>query len=485
MNRQTYLAVDLGAESGRVIALHLGDEGMAMESCSRFSHGEHPEHPGCWNLPAIQAGILEGLRFAAAQSWQIASIGIDCWGVDYLLLDAAGAMLRLPRQYRSASGAEDVAALNQRIPREEQFALTGIQPLPFNTCFQLQAHRNDFPEHAAEAHDLLFIPDFLHCWLSGERVNEASIASTSGLVAAADGRWHPGLLAACGARAEWFRDTTAPGTRLGSLRPALQAECGLGAVPIVVPASHDTASAVAAVPATEADWAWMSSGTWSLLGIDSEEAICTPAALDGHFSNEGGLAGGFRFLKNINGLYLLQRLRGECFADLDYDAIMRLAESDAPAGGFFDAAHADFLNPPEMRDCIVRHCTANGWVPANERQVLRCLMESLALEYAYSFATVEALSGRSLKGLHIVGGGSMNSLLNQLTANALGRPVLAGPKEATAIGNALCQAMGLGHLAGPAALRACVARHCQPVRFEPTDGKQWQTARQRYAAIKD
>lgn len=470
---KVYLAADFGGGSGRVIAGWLEDGKLTMEEIHRFGNrqvrlGDHVY----WDFPALFEDMKAGLKKAASKGYEVESIGVDTWGVDFGLIDRDGQLLGNPVCYRDARTASMTEKLFETLNPTEHYATTGIQVMEINTLAQLLSIKGTAQLEAAE--HLLFMPDLFSYFLTGKATNEYCIASTSELLDAKRREWSWETIEALGLPKRIFGDIVMPGTVRGELRKDIAEETGLKDVKVIAVGSHDTASAVAAVPAIEGDGpvAFLSSGTWSLLGIELPEPILTEEARQAEFTNEGGVGGRIRFLQNITGLWILQRLmaewkeRGE---EQTFGELLPAAEQ-ASISSIIPVADAAFTNPPSMEKAISDYCRqSNQPVPQTKGEFVRCLFQSLAKKYKDAIEGVNGLLPESLKRLHIIGGGSQNGLLNQFTADALGIPVWAGPVEATAMGNILVQAMAAGEVADLAELREVVRRSVTPKVFEPNN----------------
>lgn len=473
---------------------------VRLEEAHRFSHAPLDTVAGpVWDLTSLWREILEGIRrgvrLAADAGVELRSLGCDTWGVDWTLVDPAGELLGLPHAYRDPAHAAAMERVLGRLPEgiATVYARTGIQKQPFNTLFQLEARHAASPGlFAVPNADFLLLPDLLHFWLTGQRCVERTIASTTSLLNAQTGDWDRELLDLVGLPSGFLGPIVEPGTRLGPVRASLATELGLPeGVEVIVPATHDTASAVAAVPAageTPGQWAYLSSGTWSLLGVELDKPNTSAEALAVPITNELGVGGRVRFLRNIAGLWLVQELRrdlekqGQAF---DYAQLASLAEEAQPLRAIVDPNAEDLAAPGDSIAKLRDHAQRTGQsVPETPGQLARCCFESLALCYAETIDRIEALSGNQIKTLYAVGGGVNNQLLNQLTADATGRTLRLGPSEATAMGNALVQAMGLGIVSNLDELRSIVARS-QPIEtIEPGEGTgDWTKARARYATL--
>lgn len=471
-NSGSVAAVDLGATSGRVIVGHVDRDGVRTEHVVRFPNGpvvlhEHGRDALHWDVVELYRQVVAGLRRATAAHPDLASIGIDSWAVDYGLL-REGRLLGLPYHYRDARHEHGVARVHERVSAAELYARNGLQHLPFNTVFQLAA---DPDAHLADR--ALLVPDLLGSWLTGVEAAERTNASTTGLLDATTRDWDPTLVAATGLPADLLPPLRDPGDRLGTLLPSLG-----GGVPVTVVGSHDTASAVVAVPATEPDFAYISSGTWSLVGVELDAPVLTDAARAANCTNEGGVDGRVRFLKNVSGLWLLSesvRTWEQGGEAIDLEALLAAAADVTAPVPVFDVGDDAFTAPGDMPARIAAWCSARGLAaPASRAEFVRSILESLATAYAETLRTIVDVTGTEVRVVHIVGGGSQNRLLCQLTADRTGLPVLAGPVEATALGNLLVQArsLGLAGLGGASleALRDVVARTVEPVRYSPAPG---------------
>lgn len=477
-----HLACDLGAESGRLMLGTLDDRQLSLREIHRFTTGATPSGESLhWDIDRLFGELRTGLRKAGELALPIASISSDSWGVDYLLYDADGNVMQPVFHYRDPRCERGVARTYERISWEAIFAETGLQFLPFNTLFQLAA---ESPERLASATRVLGIGDGFNAFLSGVAKWEESLASTTQLYEPRSRQWSAKLMKALGLRAGMFPEVVAPGTRLGSLRPELAAESGLKDLAVVASCSHDTGAAVAAVPAQAGNWAYLSSGTWSLMGVELPEPIITDDCRELNFTNELGFGHSVRLLKNIIGLWIVQECRHEWAAagnDLDYAALTRLAAEAPPFESLINPADARYLSPGDMPAKVEAACRESGQpVPESPGALVRCVLESLALLYRRTLDQLAELTGRRAERLHIVGGGSQNGLLNQFTANALQMPVVTGPVEATAAGNILVQAIAMGHLPSLEAAREVVRNSFDLKTVEPKDAAPWDEARDRF-----
>jgi rhamnulokinase len=490
-----YLACDLGAESGRVMLGSLTEGVLALEEIHRFPNApQQAESSLHWNLPALLAEVKTGLGKAAARQLPIASISTDSWGVDYVLVDARGEFLLPAFHYRDPRTSRGVARVEACVDRATLFEETGIQFMPLNTIYQLAAEPAD---RLAQAGQMLMVADAFNAFLSGVARVEESNASTTQLYNPRTRQWSEPLLARLELPPRLFPPVVPSGTRLGPLRPALAQECGLPAMEVVAGCSHDTGAAVAAVPASTPpagskpagppDWAYLSSGTWSLMGVELPAPLINARCRELNFTNEIGYGGSIRLLKNISGLWLVQECRRAWAAaghDLDYAALTQLAAAAPPFVSFVDPTDARFLSPGGMPEKIAAFCRETGQpAPGDPGAFVRCALESLALLYRRTLRQIEQLIGGKIQRLHIVGGGSKNSLLNQFTADALQIPILIGPVEATAAGNVLIQALALGHLPSLAAARQIVHRSFPVTPVPPGPAVEWEAAAKRFEAL--
>jgi rhamnulokinase len=482
------LAFDLGAESGRGLLGLFDGQQVRLEVVHRFPNGAVRTLDTLhWDVLRLYSEMLTALRKCAAEQGGLDGLGVDTWGVDFALLGRGGTLLGNPRNYRDphTEGVMDEAF--RRVPRAEIFRRTGLQFMRFNSLFQLLALQRDRSPLLDVAETLLMIPDLFNYFFTGIKVNEASDASTSQMYDPAARAWAHDLVAAFGLPSRILGSLVPPGTVLGPLRSAVTAETGLGPVPVIAPATHDTGSAVAAVPAQGESWAYISSGTWSLMGAELPAPLINDKVAQYNFTNEGGVGGTTRFLKNIMGLWLVQECRrtweraGHAYA---YDELMRLAEAAPPFVSVVDPDDTSFILPPSMPAAVADFCRKTGQTPpAEPGAVVRCVLESLALRYRWVLERLEELLGRRLEVIHIVGGGCQNTLLCQLTADACGRTVLAGPVEATALGNVLVQAMGLGLVGSLAEARAVVRRSFEVRTYSPRNPEGWHAPYERFAGF--
>ncbi len=488
MTEKIYLAIDLGAESGRVIAGRWNGRRIRIDEIHRFPNG--PVYLGetmRWDILRLWGEIQAGLAMAAKRfGRRIVSVGADTWGVDFVLLSRRDELLGLPYHYRDARTNGAMRRAFRVVPRQEIFAQTGLQFMQLNTLYQLLEFKRGNPELLEQADCLLMMADFFHWALSGARVVEFTNGSTTQCLNPVTRCWAGELLDRFELPRRIFPKIVPPGSALGTLRESVAARTGLGRIKVVAPPTHDTASAVAAVPTASTgrpNWAYLSSGTWSLMGAEIQQASLSPRTLALNLTNEGGVDGTYRLLKNIMGLWLIQ----QCKRSFDragkahsYAELEQLAAAARPLRSFVNPDDPRFLNPPDMPKAIQSFCRESGQpVPRSIGELVRCARESLALRYRHVLASLEEITGETAEAIHIVGGGSKDRLLNQMTADACRRPVIAGPVEATALGNLLMQARADGELGSLAELRATVRASVEVTRFEPVAPEAWDAAAER------
>lgn len=482
-----HVAVDLGAGSGRVMLGGLAPGELLVDEVRRFTYpmrreAGHLRWPFAAMLAEIHAGLREAGARARALGRPVRSVGVDSWAVDYGLVDAAGRLLEDPICYRDERTAAAMDEVFARVPREEIFERTGIQFLVFNTIFQLHAHQRDgLPAGAAR---LLMIPDLVHHDLTGRAATELTNASTTQLVDARRGGWDRALVERLGLPLALLPEIVPAGTDLGPLRPDLTA--ALPDARVIAPATHDTGSAVAGAP-LESGWAYISSGTWSLVGVERLAPLIDAEVARHNFTNEGGAYGTVRFLKNVMGLWLLEACRKEWQGaghDVAYDRLLAEVAARPGVGALVFPDEAALLNPGSMQGALAAQLAATGQPPPPDPVgTAKTILDSLAFRYASVLGAIERLTGERITGVRIVGGGSQNDYLNQMTADVAQRPVLAGPVEATAIGNLLVQAIACGRFSSLAEARAHVAANVRARRFDPRPRPELAAAAARYAAI--
>ena len=477
-----FAAVDLGATSGRVILAAIDGDEITLEEISRFPDPiiEMQGH-FYWDLPAIYKSVIEGLGAIAARGVAIESVGIDTWGVDFAMFGRDGALLRLPYCYRDPHTDGAPEKFFERMPCKTLYEKTGIQIMNFNSVFQFDALRRNGCSALEAADKILFIPDALAYMLTGNAVTEYTIASTAQMIDPRTKQWDPDIMNELGLSPEKFGRMTMSGDMIGTLTAEAQRLTGLGAVPVVAVASHDTGSAVAAVPAEDDDFAYLSSGTWSLMGIESKEPIIDERSFAMNFTNEGGVEGTVRVLKNICGMWLLERCRAE-WPETSYSEIAAAAEQAEPFRSVINPDAPCFANPPLMTEAIDDYCRRTGQpIPESVGQYARCIFESLALRYRQVIEMLKTLSPHPIEKLYVIGGGARNEMLNRFTADATGIPVETGSSESTALGNVMMQAKHAGVAGSVAEMRGMIrASLADSRRYEPTDGERWQAAYEMY-----
>jgi len=480
------LALDLGAESGRAVLGRFDGERLTIEEIHRFPNVPVQVRDTLyWDVLRLFADVKEALRRAAqVVEGDLASVGVDAWGVDFALLDAQGRLLGNPVHYRDRRTEGVMAEVFRCIPPEEIYRRTGIQFMPINTLYQLYALARRQDPQLQIASTFLTIPDLFHSWLSGVHACEFTNATTTQCYDPEEGDWARDLLGRLGIPSQIFPKVVPPGTVLGLLEPELKEALGLPRTQVIAPASHDTGSAVAAVPFHSPQGAYISSGTWSLVGVEVRTRIITSEAMKYNFTHEGGVNGTYRFLKNVMGLWLLQETRRTWAAQgqrWDYESLLRLAESAPPLQSLIDPDDPRFLAPGDIPARIRSFCAETGQpVPGSQAEVVRCILESLVLKYRWVIERLESLLGWHILVIHVVGGGSRNQLMCQWTADATGRLVLAGPVEATAIGNILLQCITLGGISGLDDARAIVRSSFSPIVYEPQPVDDWEEAYLRF-----
>ena len=483
-----FFAVDLGATSGRTIVGTLADGKVWLEELTRFPNNliETGGH-FYWDIYALYFEIIKGLKQAVRRGLQVESIGIDTWGVDFVCVGDDGALLRNPLSYRDPHtfGAME-EYFETAVPKEDVYRLTGIQFMNFNSLFQLYVMRRDGNAALRHAEKILFVPDALGWMLTGEAVCEYTIASTSQLLNPVTKELDARLLGSLGLDRSLFGRMVMPGTRIGTLTEEVQKMTGLGPVPVIAVAGHDTASAVAAVPAKDEHFAYLSSGTWSLMGIETKEPIINKVSYERNFTNEGGVEGTTRFLKNICGMWLLERCRKEWGDDApaDYGVLLSEAMKVPSFQSLINPDDPVFANPADMQGAIKEYCCATGQhVPEGYAEICRCIFESLALRYRQVAGYLKEMAAFPIDTLHIIGGGSLNEYLNQFTANATGLTVLAGPQECTALGNIMLQAKAAGIVGDIFDMRRIIAGSVAMKRYEPADKEMWNKAYEKFKSL--
>lgn len=488
-NRKHFFAVDLGATSGRTIIGTLNNGKFELEEITRFGNsliqtGGH----FYWDIFALYDEILKGLKEVAKRGVVLTSIGIDTWGVDFVCVGKDGAILRNPLSYRDPHTFGMMEKyFEEEISKKDVYDITGIQFINFNSIFQLYTMRKNHDSALENARKVLFVPDALGYMLTGKEVCEYTIASTSEMLDPRTKKLDERLLASVGLTRDHFGKMVFPATVIGPLTEEVQKITGLGPVPVVAVAGHDTGSAVAAVPAQDEKFAYLSSGTWSLMGIECREAIINEKSYTLNFTNEGGVEGTTRFLKNICGMWLYERCRKEWPDEVRAKSHLQLQEDSMKVEGFKSLINPDdpmFANPSSMIEAIQAYCrNTHQPVPQSVAEICRCIFDSLALRYRQVMGYLREFAPFDINVLHIVGGGSKNYFLDQFTASSCGVTVLAGPQEGTAIGNIMLQAKAAGLVKDIWEMRKIIANSIEPKKFEPQDPETWDKAYQKYLAI--
>ncbi len=493
MNSPVHLAIDLGASGGRVIAGHVVNGKLKLDTEHRFANG--PVRMGqslVWDNIGLWQHILSGLATAGHQHDRVASIGVDTWGVDYVLIDQNDVTLGPAFSHRDSRTNDMMDRAFAMVPRDDIFAVTGLQFMQFNTLYQLLAQSLAHSPALASADAMLLMGDFYHWLLTGNRSVEVTNASTTQLLDARSGAWSLELISRFALPQKIFGRLVEPGTNLGPLSSAVASATGLHDVPVIVPATHDTASAVLAVPADgfapeSPDWCYISSGTWSLMGCELPRPRIDSAVSGFNFTNERGVLGSTRLLKNIGGLWLFQQIRAALQrrdVAVTWDAMVRAAESAPPLGLLINPDDPVFVAPDDMIVAIESYAARTGQpMPSDYAGLYRAALEGLALRYRFCLASLESIVGNTISTIHVVGGGSLNTLLCQMTADACNRIVIAGPVEATATGNVLMQMIGLGVLKDVSAARALVRESFAPTIYSPIAPGPWDEAAERFAAL--
>ena len=474
MSAKHVIAIDLGASSGRVMDASFDGAGLRLEAAHRFPNiPVQTPQALYWDVLRLWHEITVGISAVP----EAASIGLDCWGVDYALLDSAGELLANPTHYRDprTNGAMDWVF--ERMPRREIFERTGIQFIPLNTIFQLGASIRDGSPLLEQAESLLTIADLFNYWLTGSKTCEFTEVTTTQLYNPRLGDWDGEILSALGIPSGLFGEIVPPGTRIGSYQ----------GIDVILPACHDTGSAVVAMPSASQNCAYLSSGTWSLLGLELDDAIISDAAYAANVTNEGGYGGSFRLLKNIMGLWVADQCRAAWQAqgrDYSFAQLTAMVEGATPFQAFIEPDDPLFLPPGDMPARVMAFCQRAGQPsPQSDAEVMATVYTSLAYKYRYVLEQLIAVSGRQVDTLHIIGGGARNALLNQMTANAIGRPVMAGPAEATATGNAIAQLIALGELSDVAEARLMLSQSDENQLYEPRESAAWDAHYERFCEL--
>ena len=483
-----FFAVDLGATSGRTIIGTIENGKMSLEELTRFDNNliETGGH-FYWDIFALYNEVINGLRLVAKRQIEIQSIGIDTWGVDFVCVGSDGAILRNPLAYRDPHTVGKMEEyFEKKVARDEVYNITGIQFMNFNSLFQLYARDEAGNTALRNADKVLFVPDALSYMLTGNAVCEYTIASTSQMLDPRTKDLDSRLVESVGLKRGQFGEMVNPATVIGTITEEVQKMTGLGAVPVIAVAGHDTGSAVAAVPAANEKFAYLSSGTWSLMGIETQDAIINARSFDLNFTNEGGIEGTTRFLKNICGMWIYERCRKEWkdAEGLGHAELQSAAMECEPFRSLINPDDPIFANPASMVDAITTYCEkTNQPIPQGYAQTCRCIFDSLALRYRQVFAWLKEFADFDINVLHIIGGGSKNEYLDQFTANSCGVTVLAGPQEGTAIGNIMLQAKAAGMVGDIWEMRRIIADSLELKRFEPQDKEIWDAAYEKYLDI--
>ncbi len=488
MTTGNFLAFDLGASSGRAMLGTVSNQRLKLTEIHRFENRmvEIDNH-FYWNIFSIFDELKTGLKKCIRDfGIQPDSIAIDTWGVDFAFIDREGMIASLPFAYRDHRTDTAMEEFYKIIPKEELYLMTGIQLMQFNSLFQLFVnHQTKSPQYEI-GKDLLFMPDALSYLFCGVKKNEFSIASTSQLLKPGKLAYEEKLFKAMGVDLSIMQEIVLPGTLLGMIKPEVQKETGSRAIPVIAVASHDTASAIASVPASGKNWAYISSGTWSLMGIESDKPLISKEILDLNFTNEGGVEGTTRFLKNIMGMWLLQECRRVWSQEVNYSwsEMVDLSTHAHPFKCLIDPDDINFLNPADMPEAITNYCLKTGQTPPQSHgEFIRCIFESLAMKYRLTLDSIRSVISYPIEKVHIIGGGANNELLCQYSANALGLPVVAGPIEATAIGNILIQAKAMHSVDSLEGIRTMVRNSFDTKTFEPQDPSLWETQLERFRKI--
>lgn len=488
MTKSNFLAFDIGASSGRAMLGTLQNNKLELVEVHRFKnqmtriHGHY-----FWNIYSLFEELKTGLRKCITEfKVQPDSIGIDTWGVDYAVVSADGQFNGLPFAYRDHRTDNAMNEYFELMPKKETYQLTGIQFMQFNTLFQLYSSVRDKTQNIDEAKNFLFMPDALSYLFTGQKCVEYTIASTSQMLKPGKAEWEKKLFEAAGIPFQLAGEIIQPGTVLGEILAGIQEETSSTAIPCIAVAGHDTASAIASVPAKEGNWAYLSSGTWSLLGIESPVPLVSDQSLEMNFTNEGGVEGTTRFLKNIMGMWLIQECKRiwDAKSTMGWHEIVALSNNAKPFKSLINPDDAGFLNPGDMPKAVQDYCAkTNQPVPQTKGEIARCIYDSLVLKYKYTLRQIESVTGKKIERLHIIGGGAHNAMMNQLTADATGIEVLAGPTEATATGNILLQAKALGKVDSLDEMREIVRNSFEMIRYIPSPKLNWDEAYERFEKL--
>ena len=488
MSTSHFLAFDLGASGGRAILGKLSDGKLDLVEVHRFKnqmsliHGKY-----YWNIFNLFDELKTGLKKCISEhKIQPNSIGIDTWGVDYSLVTGEGQLVGLPFAYRDHRTVNAMDDFFKIMPKNEAYFLSGIQFMQFNTLFQLFASVKENSSRLKIAESLLFTPDTLNYLFTGVKKNEYTISSTSQLLKPGKPEWEPKLFEAAGIPMQLMGEIVQPGDKIGDVLSEVLEETGSTEIPCIAVASHDTASAIASVPAEGENWAYLSSGTWSLLGIESSEPLVSEKTLEMNFTNEGGVNGTTRFLKNIMGMWLIQECKRiwDEERELDWHEIVELSNAVEPFKSLINPDDSMFLNPGNMPDAIQRYCKKTGQpIPETKGEIARSIYDSLVLKYKFTINQIESVTGNKIDKLHIIGGGANNKMMNQLTADAIGIPVFAGPTEATAIGNLMMQAKAIGAVKSLSEIREVIRNSFEVTEYKSSPKLDWDLAYKRFEKL--
>ena len=489
-----HLAIDLGASGGRVLSGYIENDQLRMDALARFANeAVYVRNEMCWDLLGLWRDICKGLATAGAMG-NVRSVGVATWGVDYVLLDRDQRMIGPAIHYRDGRTRGMMEQAHQAVPRETIFAETGLQFMEINTAYQLFADAQSQAARLQAAESFLMIPDFFHWLLSGEKSCELTNTSTTQLYNPTTRQWSDKVINGLGIPRKIFGPIVQPGTNLGPILPTVAKLTGLNDVPVVVPATHDTGAAVLAVPAKDfapqkPDWCYISSGTWSLIGCELPQPKIDEKCAAYNFTNEGGVFGSTRLLKNIGGLWIFQQMRASLLRqghEIDWDQMVAAASAAPRLGFLLDPDDPSLVAPTCMLEAVAASAKRTGQtLPGDQGSLFRAALEGLALRYRRSLEILEDLTGGTIRTIHVVGGGSQNPLLCQMTADACRRTVVAGPAEATGIGNLLMQMIGLGDLGSVDEARALVRRSFSPVTYEPKDPQPYDEAAERFNRLLD
>lgn len=488
MQKNHFLAFDLGASSGRAILGTLEQGNLTLTEVHRFENQmQYINGHFFWNIFSLFNELKTGLKKCVQEHHiQPDSIGVDTWGVDFVHLNKEGMIISLPFAYRDARTDTAMEDLFRKISREEIYLQTGIQFMQFNSLYQLFSMVKDQSSLLQITDKILFMPDALNYLFSGEAKTEYTIASTSQMVVPGKKEWQKELIEKTGIPFSILTEIVAPGTQIGMIKKEVARETGSEPVPVIAVAGHDTASAIVSIPATDKNYVYISSGTWSLMGIESNKPFVSPKTLEMNYTNEGGVEGTTRFLKNIMGMWLIQECRRAWQDEKKYtwDEMVQLAKTSKPFKFLINPDDSVFLNPGNMPDAIITYCKRTGQgTPGNHAEIIRCVYDSLALKYRYTLEQIRTVSSQPVEKIHMIGGGANNRFLNQLTADATNLRVIAGPTEATATGNILMQAKAMGVLQSLKEMREVVRNSFEVEEFDPNADLNWSKAYEKYLAL--